>query len=53
MGIKYVFVTILLFVCTVLIGSGIFIRWGKRFRGQTASRYTYYASRQYKGHARD
>ena len=49
-GIKYVFVTILLIACVILMSFGIFIRFGKTFRGQTASRYQYYALRQYKEH---
>ncbi|KPM46327.1 hypothetical protein AK830_g218 [Neonectria ditissima] len=47
-GIKYVLVTILLIACVILMLFGVFIRWGKIFRERSASRYLYYAQRQYK-----
>ncbi|KAK4943123.1 hypothetical protein LTR10_017322 [Elasticomyces elasticus] len=47
-GIKWVFVTILLIACVILMAFGVFIRWGKTFRYMFASRYEYYALRQYK-----
>ncbi|KAF2489228.1 serine/threonine kinase 16 [Lophium mytilinum] len=47
-GLKWVFVTILLIACAILSLFGVFIRWGKAFRGQFAGRYQYYALRQYK-----
>ncbi|CAH0019832.1 unnamed protein product [Clonostachys rhizophaga] len=50
-GIKYVLITILLIACLILSGFGVFIRFGKGFRGRTASRYQYYADRQYKTRA--
>ncbi|KAI1610876.1 serine/threonine kinase 16 [Exophiala viscosa] len=47
-GVKWVFVTILLIACAILMASGVFIRWGKTFRHMFAPRYEYYALRQYK-----
>ncbi|KAL3466248.1 MFS general substrate transporter [Aspergillus heterothallicus] len=47
-GVQYVFVTILLIACAILSLFGIFIRFGKTFRERTASRYEFYARRQYK-----
>ncbi|KAH8680394.1 serine/threonine kinase 16 [Ilyonectria robusta] len=46
-GIKYVLVTILLIACGILMLFGVFIRYGKTFRERSASRYQYYALRQY------
>lgn len=50
-GLKWVLVTILLIACAILMFFGVFIRYGKTFRGHTASRYEYYAARQYKDRA--
>ncbi|CAM1503168.1 Fc.00g079440.m01.CDS01 [Cosmosporella sp. VM-42] len=50
-GIKYVLVTIVLIACAILMLFGIFIRFGKTFRWRTATRYQYYARRQYKDRA--
>ncbi|KAH6880421.1 serine/threonine kinase 16 [Thelonectria olida] len=47
-GIKYVLVTILLIACLILMVFGVFIRYGRTFRERSASRYEYYAQRQYK-----
>lgn len=46
-GIKYVLVAILLIACVILMLFGVFIRYGKTFRERSASRYQYYALRQY------
>lgn len=50
-GLKWVLVTILLIACAILMFFGVFIRYGKTFRSHTASRYEYYAARQYKDRA--
>jgi len=47
-GIEHVFITILLIACAILVFVGVFIKWGKTFRERSASRYRYYALRQYK-----
>ncbi|KAJ4303521.1 hypothetical protein N0V90_002417 [Kalmusia sp. IMI 367209] len=47
-GLKWVFVTILLIACAILAMLGVFIKWGKKFRGQCAAKYRYYSVRQYK-----
>ncbi|OJJ50366.1 hypothetical protein ASPZODRAFT_23017 [Penicilliopsis zonata CBS 506.65] len=48
-GIKYVFVTILLIACAILAFSAVFIKWGKQFRSMSADRYRRYALWQYQG----
>lgn len=48
-GLRYVFVTILLIACAILGFVGLFIRHGRTFRARSAERYRYYALRQYKG----
>lgn len=48
-GIKWVFVTILLIACAILMLFGVFIRYGRSFRQRTASRYRRFALQQYKG----
>lgn len=47
-GLKWVLVTILLIAMAILLCFGVFIKWGKTFRARTASKYQFYARRQYK-----
>ncbi|CAH0055263.1 unnamed protein product [Clonostachys solani] len=47
-GIKWVMVTILVIACVILLFFIVFIKWGNMFRARFASRYHYYAARQYK-----
>ncbi|MCJ1281620.1 hypothetical protein MMC26_000940 [Xylographa opegraphella] len=47
MGIKNVFIIIGVLVTAVLLGTFIFIYYGKKFRVKFAGRYRYYAARQY------
>ncbi|KAJ5100516.1 serine/threonine kinase 16 [Penicillium angulare] len=46
-GVKYVFVTMLLIATTILLFVAVLIRWGKNFRARSAERYQFYALRQY------
>ena len=50
-GITYVLVTILVIACAILSFFAVFIRFGRTFRERTATRYQYYAKRQYKERA--
>ncbi|KAF4119478.1 Major Facilitator Superfamily [Geosmithia morbida] len=51
-GLKYVLVTILLIVCVILSGFGAFIRYGRKFREKTVTRYEYYAKNNSHGKER-
>ncbi|PYH86302.1 MFS general substrate transporter [Aspergillus uvarum CBS 121591] len=47
-GLKDTFVTILVLAVAILLVFVVFLRYGKALRGFSASRYLYYAARQYK-----
>ena len=47
MGIKNVFIIIGVLITAVLLGTFIFIFYGKKLRVKSAERYRYYAARQY------
>ncbi|RAH50515.1 MFS general substrate transporter [Aspergillus brunneoviolaceus CBS 621.78] len=47
-GLKDTFVTILVLAVAILLAFVVFLRYGKALRGFSASRYLYYAARQYK-----
>lgn len=47
MGIKNVFIIIGVLVTAILLGTFIFIYYGKKFRVKFTDRYRYYAARQY------
>ncbi|PYI23950.1 MFS general substrate transporter [Aspergillus japonicus CBS 114.51] len=47
-GLKDTFVTILVLAVAILLAFVVFLRYGKSLRGFSASRYLYYAARQYK-----
>lgn len=47
-GIKYVLVTILLISYAILSLFAVFIRWGKTFRGYSATRSEMYEKSRYK-----
>lgn len=51
-GLKYVLITILLMTCVIIAGFGIFIRYGKKFREKTVTRYQHYAKNNAHGQER-
>jgi uncharacterized membrane protein len=47
-GLENTFITILVIAIAILMGVVVFLRYGKSLRRIFASRYLYYAARQYK-----
>ena len=47
MGLRNVFIIIGVLVTAVLLGTFVFIYYGKTFRVKSTERYRYYAARQY------
>ena len=47
MGLKNVFVIIGVLITAVLLGTFVFIYYGKKLRVKSTDRYRYYAARQY------
>lgn len=46
-GVMWMMVTIALIHFTALLGTGIFIKNGKKYRARSVAKYEYYSSMQY------